>query len=88
MSQSGERLLSSRIHLVPVPTVRLFPISKAAKYVGLSHGTLIKYTDLGHVKAFNFHGRRTYKLEDLDALIDSLPEWENGHASNPRRSED
>lgn len=76
------------IHTMPVPSQRLFPAGKAAKYIGLSPDTLKKYTDEGQIKAFDFNGRRAYRLDDLDALIESLPQWQNGNASNPRRSKE
>lgn len=76
------------IHLMPVPDRRLLPPGKAAKYLGVSPDTLKKYTDEGRIQAFDLNGRRAYKLEHLDALIDSLPKWENSIASNPRRSKE
>lgn len=63
-------------HTRPVPDRRLFPLSKAAKYLGVSRTTLEKYTDLGTLQAFDFMGRRVYKLGDLDAVIEALPKWQ------------
>src|ERR1041385_7115592 len=53
------------IHLLPVPDRRMFPAGKAAKYLGLSPDTLKKCTDEGQIVAYNFNGRRAYRLEDL-----------------------
>lgn len=71
------------VHVLPVPSQRMFPASKAAKYLGVAVDSLKKYTDEGVIKAFDFKGRRAYKLEDLDSLIDSLPEWQNGDRIKP-----
>lgn len=67
--------MAATVHVMPVPSQRMFPPGKAAKYLGLSRDTLIKYADLGQIKAYSFNGRRAFKLDDLDALIDSLPQW-------------
>jgi hypothetical protein len=37
--------------------------------------TLKKITDLKQLRAFNMNGRRAYRLEDLDAYVESLPGW-------------
>ena len=37
--------------------------------------TLKKISDLGQLRAFNMNGRRAYRLEDLDAYVESLPGW-------------
>jgi hypothetical protein len=37
--------------------------------------TLKKITDLGQLRAFNMNGRRAYRLQDLEAYVESLPEW-------------
>ena len=34
-----------------------------------------KITDLGQLKAFNMNGRHAYRLEDLEAYVESLPGW-------------
>lgn len=63
------------VHIVPVPSSRVLTLSKAAQYLSMSRSTLEKYTDLGKLRAYNLMGRRVYKLEDLDSLIEGLKEW-------------
>ena len=67
--------LSKPIALVQVPNQRLFGPKAAAKYLGICEDTLKKTTQFGQVKAFNMNGRRAYRLEDLEAFVESLPEW-------------
>jgi excisionase family DNA binding protein len=57
------------------PTQRLHSVSEAAAYLGVARNTLIKLTENGEVTSHMFRGRRTYRVEDLDRYIDSLPEW-------------
>ena len=54
---------------------RLFGPKAAAKYLGICEDTLKKITDLGQLRAFNMNGRRAYRLEDLEAYVESLPGW-------------
>ena len=58
-----------------IPNQRLFGVSRAARYLGISDDTLRKYADLGLILVYRFNGRRAFKLEDLNRLIDSLPLW-------------
>ena len=53
----------------------LFGPKAAARYLGICEDTLKKITDLGQLRAFNMNGRRAYRLEDLDAYVESLPGW-------------
>jgi excisionase family DNA binding protein len=62
----------------PVPTRRLFTVSAAAQYLGISDDTLRKYADLGLIPVHRFiNGHRAFKLEDLNRLIDNLPRWDD-----------
>lgn len=61
--------------LIPVPSRRLLGPKAAAKYLGICEDTLKKMTDLDQIRAFNMNGRRAYRLEDLEAFIESLPGW-------------
>jgi len=67
------------IPLVQVRNQRLFGPKAAARYPGICEDTLAvtskKITDLGQLRAFNMNGRRAYRLEDLDAYVESLPGW-------------
>ena len=61
--------------VIQLPNKRLFGPKAAALYLGICEDTLKKITDLGQLTASNMNGRRAYRLEDLDAFIDSLPGW-------------
>jgi hypothetical protein len=63
------------IPLVQVRNQRLFGPKAAAGYLGICEDTLKKMTDLEQLRAFNMNGRRAYRLEDLDAYVESLPGW-------------
>ena len=63
------------IALVGTGHQRLFGPKAAATYLGICEDTLKKITDLGQLRAFNMNGRRAYRLEDLDAYVESLPGW-------------
>ena len=76
-------MIGKPIALIQVPNQRLFGPAAAARYLGVDVDTLKKDTDEGRIKAYEYHGRRTYKLEELDLLIESLPEWKNGAGENP-----
>lgn len=64
------------LHVVPVPSRRLFSAAKAAAYLGISVTVLKQDTDRGLIPCFMFHDRRTYRLEDLDTIIRELPKWQ------------
>lgn len=70
-------MFGKQVALIQVPNQRLFSLRAAAQYLGVDPDTLRKDTELGLIPARDYHGRRTYLLEDLEALIDALPEWEN-----------
>jgi hypothetical protein len=77
-------MVGKAIALIQVPNQRLFWASPAARYCGFDTDTLKKYTDEGLITAYDFRGRRVYRLEDLDRFIESLPKWkENGAGENP-----
>jgi hypothetical protein len=67
------------IALIQVPNQRLFGPAAAARYLGISPDTLKKRTDLQEIPCFEDHGRRTYKLEDLEAHVGSLKPWVAGY---------
>ena len=63
------------VAVMQVPSQRLFGPKAAAMHLGICEDTLKKMTDLEQIRAFNMNGRRAYRLEDLTAFIESLPEW-------------
>ena len=81
---------SSMVHGIqvqPVPSQRLFSVSAAARYLGISDDTLRKYADLGKIPAYRFiNGNRVFKLEDLNRLIDELPYWNDHRISDTTRA--
>ena len=68
-------MLSTSMAMIQVPNRRLFGPKAAAKYLGVCEDTLKKMTDLQQIRAFNMNGRRVYRLEDLEAYVESLPGW-------------
>ncbi len=74
------------IALIQIPNQRLFGPAAAARYLGISTDTLYKLTDLGTLKAFEQIGRRAYKLEDLEAYVDSLEKWHNRAGEKPAKA--
>ena len=75
-NDTDRRTMSDKpIAIVETRKQRLFGPKAAARYLGICEDTLKKMSDLGHVRAFNMNGRRAYRLEDLDAYVESLPEW-------------
>jgi len=76
-------VIGKPVALIQVPNQRLFGPAAAARYLGVDPDTLRKYTSLGMIEAYNLNGRRAYRLEDLDCLIESLPKWKNGGGENP-----
>ena len=61
------------VALVRVPKQRLFSAKAAAQYLGIHEQTLRRITEDGCLPAKRLRSRRIYKLEDLDAYIESLP---------------
>ena len=76
-------MIGKPIALIQVPNQRLFIMSAAARYLGISDDSLKKYTELGQIKAYDFNGRRAYRLEDMDYLIENLPEWDHSAGEKP-----
>ncbi len=68
-------MIGNPVALIQVPNQRLFSTKEAAQYLGICVDTLRKYADLGVVHARMLCRRRVFSLEDLDALIDSLPTY-------------
>jgi hypothetical protein len=63
------------ITITPVPSQSLFGTKGAAQYLGISPDTLRKYADLGRIKTKRLEKRRVFAIEDLNAFIESLPEY-------------
>jgi excisionase family DNA binding protein len=59
-----------------VPDKRLLSSSRAARYIGVGASTIRDMTARGEIPSYDLHGRRGYKLEDLDRYIDSLKPWQ------------
>lgn len=57
---------------------RIFSISRAAHYLGISERTLRRMTAHGEIPSFDFHGRRMYHRVDIDRFIDKLKPWNDG----------
>ena len=78
--EEGSRLtgqmVGNLVTLIEVPSQRLFGTKAAAQYLGIHKDTLRKYADLGQITARRFNTRRVFTLEDLDAFIDALPEYQ------------
>lgn len=70
-------MIGKPVALIQVPNQRGFTPAAAAQYLGICRNTLTEITDKGQLKAYDFNGRRAYKLEELDRFIDSWPEWKN-----------
>lgn len=79
----GGFFLNKPVALLQVPNQRVFGPKAAARYLGVDTDTLRKITDKGQIKAYDFNGRRAYRLEDLDRLIESWREWKNGAGEKP-----
>jgi len=78
-------MIGKPVALIQIPNQRLFKVGAAARYLGISEDSLKKYTNLNHITAYDFNGSRVYKLEDLDRLIDSLPEWDDAAGEKPAK---
>jgi len=63
--------------LIQVPNQRLFSTKAAAQYLGVHPDTVRKYADLGRIRARKLERRRVFALEDLDAFINALPEYQS-----------
>ena len=71
--------------IIPKSSQRLFGPKAAARYLGICEDTLNKITDLGQLKTFNMNGRRAYRLEDLEAYVESLPRWYDSSGEKPAK---
>jgi DNA-binding transcriptional MerR regulator len=64
------------VRIIEVPTQAAFRVSDAARYIGISPNTLRKRSDLGLIPARrDENGERIYLLRDLDAYLESLPDY-------------
>ena len=70
-------MIGKTVALIQVPNQRLFRMKSAAQYLGSSEDWLRDASDAGLITAYNLNSRRVFKLEDLDAFIDSLPEYQS-----------
>jgi hypothetical protein len=70
-------LIGKPVALIQVPNQRFFSLRAAAQYLGVHPDTLVADTEAGLITAYEYHGRRCYRLEDLDRLIEARPEWDN-----------
>jgi hypothetical protein len=78
-------MIDKSLSFIQVPTCRLFGPKAAARYLGVCEDALKKITDLGQLSAFNMNGRRAYRLEDLNAYIQSLPGWYDPTGEKPAK---
>ncbi len=70
-------MIGKPIALIQVPNQRLFGTKAAAQYLGVHPDTLRKYADLGRIRVRRLDRRRVFALEDLNAFIDALPEYQS-----------
>jgi len=70
-------MIGKPIALIQVPNQRLFSTKAAAQYLGVHPDTVRKYADLGRIGARKLERRRVFALEDLNAFIDALPEYQS-----------
>ena len=70
-------MLSQHLALIQIPNQRLFNTKTAAEYLGVHPDTLRKYADLGWIRVRRLVNRRVFTLEDLNAFIDSLPDYQS-----------
>jgi excisionase family DNA binding protein len=57
---------------------RLFRVGEAAQYLGMCDDTLREHADLGRIPVYRYpNNHRAFRLEDLNAFIDSLPSWDD-----------
>ena len=72
------------VAILQVPNQRLFKVGAAARYLGISDDSLRKYADRQQIRVYRFFGDRVFKLEDLNAFIDSLPLWDDAPDATTR----
>ena len=70
-------MLSQHIALKQIPNQRLFSTKSAAQYLGVHPDSIRKYANLGLIEARRLDKRRVFTLEDLNAFIDSLPDYQS-----------
>ncbi len=70
-------MLGKTVALILVPNQRLFSTKAAAQYLGVHTDTVRKYADLGRIRVRKLERRRVFALEDLDAFIDALPDYQS-----------
>ncbi len=70
-------MIGKTVALIQVPNQRLFSTKAAAQYLGVHPDTMRKYADLGSIRARRLEKRRVFALEDLNAFIDALPEYQS-----------
>jgi hypothetical protein len=86
------------LQLVKIPEQAAFRVRIAARYLGISPNTLRKRSDLGLIPARrDENGERIFLLRDLDAYLESLPEYRgrgkpmpvstNGNRTQARKEE-
>ncbi len=80
-------MIGKQIALIQVPNQALFSLKAAAQYLGISPDALREDTDAGLIPCYDYHGRRTYKLEDLETLRAMLPRWQTERRPIPASSE-
>jgi DNA-binding transcriptional MerR regulator len=80
-------MIGKRVALLQVPNQALFSLKAAAQFLGISIDALREDTDMGLIPCYEFHSRRTYKLEDLETLRSMLPRWQNERRPIPASSE-
>lgn len=76
-------MIGKPVALIQVPNQRLFGPAAAAQFLGICTDTLYKITALGQLEAFDFNGRRAYRLEDLDKFVENLPKWDDAAGEKP-----
>jgi len=70
------------VQTVEVPEKAAFRVSEAARYLGISPNTLRKRSDLGLIRARrDENGERIFLLQDLNAYLESLPDF--NHRDKP-----
>jgi len=76
-------MILKAIDLIQVPNQRLFSTKAAAQYLGVHPDTMRKYADLGWIRARKLERRRVFALEDLNAFINALPDYQSDDYTAP-----